>query len=412
MSVFPVRLVDETETEVGQTSGRFYDESEIFAVIKSGGLCRVATMTDAGEVSQWPAGPVRATGRLRSLDQFRGYTVAAMFFVNFAGGFAAMPEVIRHHHTYCSYADTIMPQFLFAVGFALRLVVLRNREAFGAAAALGRAWRRIGLLFLVGFVFYHLDFEWWAGGREGVPFWKPVTTATLWRETFQTLGHIAVTSLWVLPVIAGSARGRLVFGLVSVGVHAVVSAVFWYDLLHEKRVIDGGPLGFLTWTVPALAGSFAYDFRHGRGAVGSLRPLLGWGVGLMVAGYGLSCFGVGGPVAAPPFFPPDGAIDQWTMSQRAGSASYLVFAAGLAMAVYAGFVWWCDVRGKAWGVFAILGANALLGYLLHEVVMRPFEALAEASDPWWWAVLVTAAFMAVTTLLVWWCNRRGWYLRL
>lgn len=372
----------------------------------------VSAMFVPGVFSQSASGPRRPDGRMVSLDQFRGYTVAGMFFVNFAGGYEVMPAVFKHHHTYCSYADLIMPQFLFAVGLALRLVMLRNRAALGVPAAVGRALRRIGLLFLVGFVFYHLDVDLPAGGREGMSLWKPVTAATLWRETFQTLGHIAVTSLWVLPVIAGSVRVRLIFGAGSVLLHAVLSAAFWYDLLHEKRVIDGGPLGFLTWTVPALAGSFAYDFRHGRGAAGSLRPLFGWGAVLMVAGYGLSCFGVGGPLAAPPFFPPEGAVDMWTMSQRAGSASYLVFSAGVAMAVYAGFVWWCDVRGKASGILAVLGANALAGYLLHEMVMPPFAALAHEADPWWRALLVTSAFMAVTTWLVWWCNRRGWYLRL
>ena len=358
------------------------------------------------------AGPVRPTGRLVSLDQFRGYTVAGMFFVNFAGGFEAIPAVFKHHNTYCSYADTIMPQFLFAVGFALRLVLLRNQATLGTVAAMGRALRRIGLLFVIGFVFYQIDWDPPADGSRVISIWRPVTAASLWRETFQTLVHIAVTSLWVLPVIAGSGRARLLFGAGSVLVHVGLSAVFWYDLLHEKRVIDGGPLGFLTWTVPALAGSFAYDFRTGRGATGSLRPLLGWGVVLMAVGYGLSCLGVGGPVAAAPFFPPDGAVDLWTMSQRAGSVTYLAFAAGFAMAVYAGFVWLCDVRGKSSVLFAILGANALAGYLLHEVVMLPFEAIRHDADPLWRALLVTAAFMAATTLLVWLCNRRGWYLRL
>ena len=61
--------------------------------------------------------------RLQSLDQFRGYTVAGMWLVNFVGGYAAMPQILKHTHDYCSYADTIMPHFLFAAGFALRAVV-------------------------------------------------------------------------------------------------------------------------------------------------------------------------------------------------------------------------------------------------------------------------------------------------
>ena len=54
-----------------------------------------------------------AGGRIASLDQFRGYTVAGMLLVNFLGGYQAVPAVLKHHNTYCSYADTIMPQFFF-----------------------------------------------------------------------------------------------------------------------------------------------------------------------------------------------------------------------------------------------------------------------------------------------------------
>ena len=37
-----------------------------------------------------------------------------------------VPAIFKHHNTYCSYADTIMPQFFFAVGFAYRLTFLRR----------------------------------------------------------------------------------------------------------------------------------------------------------------------------------------------------------------------------------------------------------------------------------------------
>ena len=70
--------------------------------------------------------------RIVSLDQFRGYTVAGMFLVNFLGSYAAVPYILKHHHDYCSYADTIMPHFLFAVGFAFRLTFERRVQREGA----------------------------------------------------------------------------------------------------------------------------------------------------------------------------------------------------------------------------------------------------------------------------------------
>src|ERR1700719_1373330 len=102
-------------------------------------------------------GVASPSGRIVSLDQFRGYTVAGMLLVNFLGGFAVVPAILKHHSTYCSYADTIMPQFFFAVGFAYRLTFLRRLAKAGVwAAAAAVLKRNLGLL-LLGFVLYHLD---------------------------------------------------------------------------------------------------------------------------------------------------------------------------------------------------------------------------------------------------------------
>ena len=106
--------------------------------------------------------------RIVSLDQFRGYTVAGMLLVNFLGGYEAVPAILKHHNTYCSYADTIMPQFFFAVGFAYRLTFLRRMEGDGYWAACRAALKRNAGLILLGFVIYHLDgrFATWAELRD------------------------------------------------------------------------------------------------------------------------------------------------------------------------------------------------------------------------------------------------------
>jgi len=46
------------------------------------------------------------------------YTVAGMCAVNFLGGLHAIHPVLKHNNNYFSYADTIMPGFLFACGFS------------------------------------------------------------------------------------------------------------------------------------------------------------------------------------------------------------------------------------------------------------------------------------------------------
>ena len=201
-------------------------------------------------------------GRIASLDQFRGYTVLGMFVVNFLGPFAvidAVAPVLKHHHTYCSYADTIMPQFFFAVGFAYRLTFLKRWQAAGLPAACLKAVRRNLGLILLGAVVYHLDGKYtsWAQLTDlGVGGF--VTTA-FQRNVFQTLVHIGVTSLWVLPVIGARPAVRVAFAAGSGLLHLGLSDDFYYAWVMKRPGIDGGPLGFLTWTVPLLVGSLAYD---------------------------------------------------------------------------------------------------------------------------------------------------------
>src|SRR3954451_1317839 len=234
-----------------------------------------------------------STPRLASLDQFRGYTVLGMFFVNFVGGYVAFKTlpllpVLKHHNTYCSYADTIMPQFFFAVGFAYRLTFLRRVATLGMQAASAAVFRRNLGLILLGFVLYHLD------GR--VKSWGELTAmgvggfaATAFqRSLFQTLVHIALTSIWVMPVIGAGTLARVAFLVGSAGLHLWLSQRFYFDWAWNRPVIDGGPLGFLTWTIPLLVGSLAYDVvaPGGRGVV---RRLLAGSALLMGLGYALAC---------------------------------------------------------------------------------------------------------------------------
>ena len=64
--------------------------------------------------------------RIIPLDPFRGCTVLGMFVVCFLGAFAVTLALLKHHDTYFSYADALMPQFFFAMGFAYRFPFLRS----------------------------------------------------------------------------------------------------------------------------------------------------------------------------------------------------------------------------------------------------------------------------------------------
>jgi predicted acyltransferase len=386
-----------------------------------------------------------ASPRLVSLDQFRGYTMLGMLLVNFCGGFDVCPQILKHSHDYCSYADTIMPQFLFAVGFSMRLSPGRRWEREGRLPW-GRVIRRIGGLALIAVLWYSL----WDYRSVCVAFQTrsfPVVLGELAKRTwFQTLMHIAATSLWILPVIRYSPRLRILFLLVSAGLHVGVSGWFNFEWANTSpKGIDGGPLGFLSWAVPAILGSVTCDLVSQDGR--AVRKLLGYGVIISLVGWLISfpsvLYSVDEPSAAisgdqnlakdpvfpdvsryknwqgqmmeAPFIrPPSSTRRQWNywmMTQRAASISYTTFAAGVSMVLFGIFHLLCDRLRLQAGVFRTLGTNSLAAYCLHDVaswIISPLiaDAAAAGSVALVFVVYATSVWGACRIL-----ESRRWYVR-
>lgn len=368
-------------------------------------------------------GTTPAAKRIASLDQFRGYTVAGMLVVNFLGSYAWIAEnlpVLKHHNTYCSYADTIMPQFFFAVGYAYRLTLLKRLQREGKRAAYGHVFARCLGLMLIAFLIYSLD--------GSVKSWEELKdlgisgffATAFQRSWFQTLTHIALTSIWIMPVIAAGTGVRLAYTVGSAALHLWLSHLFFFEWAMERPVIDGGQLGFLSWTAPMIMGSIAYDLMAALGPRGALRPILGWGILLMAIGYGLSSLGGvegtdGEPAigwAAAPFFPPEIETNLWTMSQRSGSVSYLVFATGFSMAVFALFVVLCDLGTMNIPLFRTFGRNALAVYILHGIVFAAVKPYVPRDAPGWYAAAGFGVAFAITYVLVRHLEKNQIYLKL
>src|SRR5262249_54403624 len=171
---------------------------------------------------------------------------------------------------------------------ALRLTFVRRAQSQGLAAAYRRVARRLGALILLSLVIYSLG--------AGVPTvnqlveqgWG-VLAEPFKRHWFQTLMHIAVTSLWILPVILAGPGVRIGFMVLSACAHVALSAWFNFTWVNSPpNGIDGGPLGFLTWTIPAIVGTLACDAVMSDAGCRPGKMIL-WSVVLMVLGYGLSC---------------------------------------------------------------------------------------------------------------------------
>ena len=226
-----------------------------------------------------------------------------------------------------------------------------------------------------------------------------------------------------------SLRHTLAWMIASGLAHLGLSYAFNYRWVNTSPVgIDGGPLGFLTWTIPLLAGSLAHDaWVADPDRVRVFRRLFGWGVVVMGLGYGLSClhlppadqdewhYRVTVAVPEPPLVyveakPPTN--DLFTMSQRSGSLTYLTFGAGFALAVYALFVLASD--GGRWqlGLFRTLGVNALVGYVLHDLVNAAVKPFVPKDGPVWYVLAGCAVSIGICYLLLRGLEKQRIYLKL
>lgn len=391
------------------------------------------------------------TERFRSLDVFRGATVALMILVNNPGTWAHMYPPLAHAPWHgCTPTDLVFPFFLFAVGNALAFV-MPGLLAGPASAFWAKVARRTLLIFLIGLFLNASPFvRWSAEGELVMRQWETLRFMGVLQRIALCFGAAAVIvwlfgrrgaagPLWATAaLLVGYALACLLLGAPG----DPYSLQGWFGtaidraLLGETHLYKGEGVPFdpegLASTAPAVA-----------------QVLLGWWVGRMV---------VAGPIGAALV----SRLFLWAtallvlayfwqlempLNKKIWTSSYVLHTTGLAMMALAAFIHLIDIRKQprelaGWATFfEVFGKNPLFVFVLSGFVPRVlalvrwqdgvtaagqvqwisplpwvyknvFAGIGQlAGDPRLGSFLFACANLGAYALLAWWLDRKRIYIR-
>ncbi len=333
--------------------------------------------------------------RLKSLDVFRGLTIAGMLLVNDPGTWSAIYTPLEHAEWHgWTPTDLVFPFFLFIVGITTHLS-LASRRARGATESdiTRQIIRRGAIIFLLGFLFNGFPYFTWTdipGVSEPSFLYRVGDRLLHWRimGVLQRIGVayvfaaliaqrttlkqqiVTIASLlfvyWVamtmLPVPDTGVIGQLALG----GPEHTMAA--WWDrtLLDWSRFNLGNHnwSGSVTWdpegvfsTIPAIATAML-GILAGQW-IGSDRPLADRLNGLFAVG-------AIGMMA--------GLMWNWSfpINKNIWTSSYVVFTVGMGGVSLATIMWIVDVKRYDWWTrpFVIYGMNPILAYVGSQFMAR------------------------------------------
>ncbi|HEY0080751.1 MAG TPA: heparan-alpha-glucosaminide N-acetyltransferase domain-containing protein [Pyrinomonadaceae bacterium] len=305
------------------------------------------------------------TGRMASLDVFRGLTIAGMVLVNNPGTWSAIYDPLEHAvwHGWTP-TDFVFPFFLFIVGVSITLALGRRASEGGNRRDLYlKILRRAAIifalgLFLAGFPYFDLSTIRIPGVLQRIAvcylFASVIFLKTNWRTRALITAALLLLywALMMLVPVPGFGAGDLSKegNLAAYLDRLLLGGHLW----KQAKVYD--PEGILS-TLPALAttlcgvltGELLRSKRSGLEKVsamfvaGACGVVLGWMWNF--------------------FFPINKSL--WT-------SSYAVFTAGMALQLLALCYWLIDLKGRRrWAKpFLIFGTNALALYFLSGLFAR------------------------------------------
>jgi len=376
-------------------------------------------------------GKPTASLRLLSLDALRGLTIAFMIMVNNNGGSNAWAQM--HHAPWngLTATDLVFPTFLFVVGVSIVFAFeARFRKGDQPKQLALHTLKRAATLFVLGvvvngFPYFHLAHLRIYGVLQRTAICYLVVALfylfdrRVWTKVLALL--VALVGYWVVmqwvPVPGAGLPGRDVMLL-----DGSQNMVAWLD----RQVLPGhlyedwtthnlrDPEGLLS-DVPAI-GTVLLGLLAGLW-LKSDRQKLKKAAGL--AGSALVCLVLGYMWAE--WFP---------LNKKLWTSSYVLVAAGYALAVFALSYWLLDCLGygregkSKWLTWPwlILGSNAIAAYMISEVPALSLgliqwqegdktvnlfagyqlHVLSLIPDPGWAAFAFSVSFLALCFAPVWW----------
>jgi predicted acyltransferase len=307
--------------------------------------------------------------RLLSLDVLRGLTVAVMILVNNAGDGAVSFAQLRHSvWNGCTLTDVVFPLFLFIVGASITLAFsARIDRGASRRTILLQVARRSALIALIGLLLNALPF-FDLGNLRYYGVMQRIALCYALASAIYLAGRVAASVAASAMALAGYWWLLVHVPVPGVGTPGVTLGILdkygnlaaWLDRLlvppahlYHHGVYD--PEGLLS-TLPAVASTLlgvlaAAWLRSAHSARTKAIALFAGGIVMLNCGLLWS--------------------QSFPLNKRLWTSSFVLFTAGISMALLALIYWLVDGpvqlrRGLApWLVF---GTNALTAYVLSEIL--------------------------------------------
>jgi predicted acyltransferase len=331
-------------------------------------MMHLANRLKSFEIVRNQTQPVDEDGRIKAIDQFRGFAILLMVIINFGVTIQSVPGWLKHAPDVGLYfADLGAPAFIYAIGLTYGLSFHRRKARDGLSAAIGHFIRRYLAILGIGAIF-----------SAGKALLGMNDSAVDWG-VLQTLGCCGLITLMVIRLPTGI---RLGVGLGILLAYQLLLDTYWLESVMNAP--HGGLAGSLSWSVILILATVFADLFHSRDQR-KYFPLLS--LFFLIAGFVLALF--------------------VPVSKLRVSASYDLVTLGFCGIVFSEFY----LTNFELKYFAAWGKNPLLLYflslLLTGLFVIPDIPGWHAQAPLWLAGLQAAGLVFILGSVALYWQRRG-----